>query len=81
MADLGRAYRDGQGIGQNNAEASRWLEQAARQGHPGAAAALGRMYLDGDGVSRDPAKGAELLKMAVAREATPAREQTLASCC
>lgn len=66
MADLGRAYRDGQGVGRNLSEASRWLERAARQGHPGAAAALGRMYLDGEGVARDPAKGAELLQVAVA---------------
>ena len=52
---LGLAYRDGQGVDQDHAEAVRWWLQAAEQGHADAQHALGLAYRDGQGVDQDHA--------------------------
>lgn len=48
MADLGRAFLEGQGVQQNREHARTWLTRAAQAGHSGARAELGEMLLDSD---------------------------------
>ena len=50
---LGDAYRQGQGVPQDDAEAFRWYQLAAEQDHFGAQVELARSYLEGFGVSQD----------------------------
>ena len=46
--DLGVMYRDGQSsIPRDAAEAVKWFQRAAKQGHAGAQSALGDMYING----------------------------------
>lgn len=63
MADLGRAYLDGEGVERDQQQAENWLEQASQAGHAGAAASLGRMYLD----QGESERGIDYLKTAVSR--------------
>ncbi|WP_447556352.1 tetratricopeptide repeat protein [Vreelandella sp. EE22] len=70
MANLGRAYLDGNGIGQDQAQAERWLEQAYQAGHAGAGARLGRMYLD----RGESERGIAYLETAVSRGHAGARQ-------
>lgn len=60
MADLGRAYLDGEGVEHDQGQAESWLEQAYQAEHAGAAATLGRMYLD----RGDSERGIEYLNTA-----------------
>ena len=69
MADLGRAYLDGQRVQQDLNQAEHWLQRAHQANHAGAAASLGRLYLERD----DTARGIELLEAAVARGHAGAR--------
>jgi len=46
-------YRDGEGVAKDPVKAARRFEQAAKQGHPGAAYHLGLSYMDGNGVKQD----------------------------
>lgn len=62
MADLGRAYLNGQGVTANTQQAQAWLERADRTGHPGAAATLARLHL----ASGDEARARDYLDRAVA---------------
>ena len=50
---LGRRYANGEGVAQDDAEAFRWYQLAAEQGHFGAQVDLARSYLEGFGVSQD----------------------------
>ena len=52
--ELGKAYRDGDGVGQDPAEAARWFMAAAEQGYAKAQRHLGTHYASGDGVPQDP---------------------------
>jgi len=50
---LGLSYKNGQGVPQSDAEASRWYRLAADQGYALAQANLGLMYAQGQGVPQD----------------------------
>jgi hypothetical protein len=50
---LGLAYESGDGIGQDDFQAVRWLRAAAEQNYPPAALDLGWMLANGYGVSKD----------------------------
>lgn len=50
---LGKAYRDGDGVPQNDVLAFKWLRKAAEQGDPAAENDLGILYGIGKGVERD----------------------------
>ncbi|MBQ1873458.1 MAG: tetratricopeptide repeat protein [Succinivibrionaceae bacterium] len=52
---LALMYRDGDGVGQNHAEAARWFRKAASHGQPDAARNLAEAYRKGLGVPRDEA--------------------------
>lgn len=55
------------------AEAARWLRQAAQQGHAGAQSVLGWMHLTGIGVTRDDAAAARWLQPSAAAGQTAAQ--------
>ncbi len=50
---IGLMYERGRGVKTNYAEAARWYERAAIQGHEIAAGNLGVLYRDGSGVARN----------------------------
>jgi len=51
--ELGKAYRDGNGVSQDPSEAVRWFTAAAEHGYAKAQRHLGNHYASGDGVSQD----------------------------
>ena len=51
--NLGHAYRNGQGVPQDDAEAVLWYRKAAEEGHAGAQINLGNAYATGEGVPKD----------------------------
>jgi len=51
--NLGVAYRDSEGVPQDNVEAVAWFRQAAEQGDANAQYNLGAMYVNGRGVPQD----------------------------
>ncbi len=53
QCELGKMYRDGVGVLQNDEEAARWLLKAAEQGHRGVSYHLAEMYQSGEGVPED----------------------------
>jgi TPR repeat protein len=53
QATLGKAYRDGNGVHQDDALALKWSRKAAEQGDAAAENDLGIMYRMGEGVERD----------------------------
>jgi len=53
QTELGRIYRDGDGVAQDFAEAMRWYERAAGQGDVGAQLFVADGYAYGMGVTRD----------------------------
>ena len=55
---LGASYERGAGVGQNFAEALRWLAQSATQGNADAQNLLGQMYEEGEGVLLNYAQAA-----------------------
>ena len=61
MANL---YASGQGVAQDQAEAVRWLQRAARGGHRRAAVDLGNRYASGLGVERDLEEAAKWFEVA-----------------
>jgi uncharacterized protein len=48
---VGKCYFEGLGVPRNRAEAGRWLERAARQGHVDAQSHLARLCLQGGGIA------------------------------
>jgi class 3 adenylate cyclase len=51
--ELGKIYRDGNGVSRDPAEAARWFLAAAEQGYAKAQRHLGTHYASGDGVAQD----------------------------
>jgi TPR repeat protein len=51
--ELGRAYEDGGGVAQDDAQAVEWFRKSAEQGNAQGENSLGVMYAQGRGVSRD----------------------------
>jgi uncharacterized protein len=67
---LGKAYRDGNGVAQNDALAFKWIRKAAEQGDPTAENDLGVMYRTGTGVA--PSKNEAVVWYAeAARQGNP----------
>ena len=57
-------YANGDGVPQNDAEATKWYRKATEQGDAGAQYLLGRMYEDGDGVRQDDAEAVKWYRKA-----------------
>ena len=62
--NLGRMYRKGEGVPQDNKEAVKWFRLAAEQGHARAQNNLGVRYRRGEGVPQDYAKAAKWYRRA-----------------
>ena len=60
--NLGILYFTGQGVEKDTAEAFRWTEAAALQGHVAATFNLASLYHSGDGVAADNDKAVELFE-------------------
>ena len=63
--NLGRAYHEGEGVAQDDAEAVKWTRKAAEQGDAFAQYNLGVAYHEGEGVARDDAEAVKWLRKAV----------------
>jgi TPR repeat protein len=61
---VGDVYWDGRGIGRDRAQAARWYELAAKQGHTGAMVRLAEAYRAGDGVKADARTSTEWCRKA-----------------
>lgn len=59
---LGSLYRQGIGVIQNDKQAVRWFEEAAKQFYPSSMLSLAESYLEGLGVEQDYTKARELLE-------------------
>ena len=62
--NLGEAYRKGEGVLKDDAEAARWYRMAAEQGHRYAQGSLGLAYRKGEGVLKDDAEAVRWFQMA-----------------
>ena len=62
--ELGKSYRDGDGVTRDSARAVEFLGRACNGGHAEACNHLGVSYAEGDGVKVDPAQAAELFERA-----------------
>jgi outer membrane protein assembly factor BamB/regulator of sirC expression with transglutaminase-like and TPR domain len=56
QATVAKAYRKGEGVPQDNAEAAKWYRKAGEQGVASAQAVLGHLYRTGEGVPQDYAE-------------------------
>ncbi len=56
QATVAKAYRWGEGVPQDNAEAAKWYRKAGEQGVASAQAVLGHLYRTGEGVPQDYAE-------------------------
>ncbi|MDR2708036.1 MAG: sel1 repeat family protein, partial [Nitrososphaerota archaeon] len=56
--NLGKGYFNGEGVGQDYAQAAKWFAKAAEQGNAAAQCFLGFCYSNGEGVARDVAQAA-----------------------
>lgn len=65
---LGRMYAEGEGVGQNSAEAIQWIKNAADSGYPAADFEMGLRYLTGDGLIEDPDQAVDHFKRAAGNE-------------
>lgn len=61
---LGRAHKLGKGVARSDAEAVKWIRQAAEQGYVLAEIDLANMYFQGAGVPADPKDGMQWLHKA-----------------
>jgi hypothetical protein len=59
--NLGSAYREGEGVHEDDAKAVCWYRKAAEQGDALAQTNLSSMYAEGKGVPENNVKGAEAL--------------------
>jgi TPR repeat protein len=64
---MGVAYQNGFGVEEDYAEAARWFETAAKNGHSAAQCSLGVMYTQGEGVEKDYAKARKWFEKGVAK--------------
>ncbi len=70
---VGSAYRFGDGVPQDYAEAMKWYRHAAEQGYADAENALGTMYRHGQGVPQDYAEAMKWYRRAAEREEASAQ--------
>ncbi|MDM4769973.1 tetratricopeptide repeat protein [Solimonas sp. SE-A11] len=66
QTSVGVRYARGRGVAQDDAEAVKWYERAAAQGHVQAKVNLGYMYENGRGVPKDYSRAATLYEEGVA---------------
>ena len=64
QSNLGVAYDEGRGVGQDDAEAVKWYRLAAEQGYAGAQYNLASMYAEGEGVPQDDAEALKWFRLA-----------------
>ena len=73
-------YDEGEGVPQDYAEARRWLEKAALQGHAKAQCNLGILYYKGQGVRQNYAEAHRWLEKAGPRRDLRRRSTIWARC-
>ena len=61
---LGVAYRDGEGVPEDLAQATRWFRMVAERGDPEGQYELGRMYESGEGVPENDAEAVRWYRLA-----------------
>lgn len=61
---VGKAYLEGEEMGDNPLQGARWLSLAARKGHAGAQAELGELLFSGEGIDAQPIEGLMWLTVA-----------------
>ena len=66
--DLGKLYRDGEGVTQSLKQAHYWLEKGVEVGSGAAAFNLGSLYAFGIGAPQNPKKARECFKKAIENE-------------
>jgi uncharacterized protein len=64
---LGEAYENGSGVPQNDEEAAKWYQKAAKQGNAAAQLGLGVLLWTGRGVSPDKAEAVEWYRKSAAQ--------------
>ena len=64
QTNLAFKYANGEGVPEDDAEASRWFRLAADQGHPDAQIGLGWRYVNGEGVQQDDAEAIVWFRLA-----------------
>jgi class 3 adenylate cyclase len=77
--NLGKAYRDGAGVGADAALAARWFRIAAEQGHARAQRHIGARYALGLGVPRNPIAALAWLTLAAGQGLAQAEEERRAA--
>lgn len=73
--DLGRRYRNGDGVPRDAVRGHMLIAEAAQRGHPGAMFLLSNMLADGDGVARNEAQARKWLEAAGVLEHPEALQQ------
>jgi len=71
QANLGHAYANGRGVGQDHAQAAAWYRRAADQGHAPSQFDLGELYAHALGVQRNDVEACRWFLIAESRAATP----------
>ena len=64
LAELGRIYREGDGVDIDTGKAVSYLKRAVDSGDAGSASSLGYMYLTGDGIESDKSEAERFLLIA-----------------
>src|SRR5437763_295274 len=84
---VGILYSKGEGVPQNDGEATRWYRKAAEQGNAMAQFELGELYQEGQGIPQDYAEAAKWYRKGLPSgtgkppsRATPAASSTSAFC-
>ena len=71
---MGWFYQAGENVTQDYAEAIKWYEKAANEGHPVAMYALGGLYYNGMGTTKSEDKGMVWFKKSADKGYPPAIE-------
>ena len=67
QTNIGRMYRNGQGVTKDYSQAWAWFRKAADQGHADAQSNIGWMYLNGFGVTKDYRQAVDWFRKAANR--------------
>ena len=71
--ELGEAYNQGRGVGQDLNAGAKWINAAATRGEPRAQYVLGSAFYEGDGVEQDYVRAADYLSQAADQNYAPAQ--------
>jgi TPR repeat protein len=77
--NMGFLYSQGQGVGQDYAQAAKWYRMAAEQGDVDSQNRLAALYLAGDGVRQDYAEAARWYRKAAEQGTTTHRTSSARS--